>query len=92
MDSTSPNKSNTFYSYVQNNMVLLTKSIAMSEIILDDHLSHENVRNPVDDEKVYDTLEIDLSTATFGSCDDYKNFIEDNDISKREIENLICKL
>ena len=92
MDSGLSNKSNTFFKYVQNNMVLLTKSIAMAEIVIDDNLIHENTRNSIGEEKVYDTLEMDLSTATFGDCDDYKNFIDDNDISKREIENLICKL
>ena len=92
MDSGFSNKSNTFHNYIQNNMVLLTKSIAMSEIVLDDDLISEESRNSVGDEKMYETFELDISSATFNNCDDYKDFIDDNDISKREIENLICKL
>ena len=77
MDSGFSNKSNTFHNYIQNNMVLLTKSIAMSEIVLDDDLISEELRNSVGDEKMYETFELDISSATFNNCDDYKDFLDD---------------
>lgn len=92
MDSDFSNKSKTFQKYIENNMVLLTKSIAMAEIVIDDDLISENSRSSVNDEKIYDTLEFDFSTATINNWDHYKNFIDDNELSKREIEDLVCKL
>lgn len=81
--------------FIEYNLVLFTKSIAMADIVLDDsefvHETNNSNSGSVLCESCYNSSEFDLSTASL-SNDKYKGFIDDNELSKREITDLLCKI
>jgi hypothetical protein len=81
--------------YIEYNLVLFTKSIAMADIVLEEgdfpQGTRNNNSNSILYESCYNSSEFNLSTASL-SNDKYKGFIDDNELSKREISDLLCKI